>query len=308
MNKSTRRNFLKGTAAGIAVACLPMQARAAEELNPIDAHVHVWTSDTKAFPLASGVEKASMSPVSFTPEELFAQCKPVGVNRIVLIQMSYYGTDNSYMLHAIKTHRQNFRGVAIIDETQPDAAATMQKLKQEGVSGFRLYADHNSVEKWQNSKTMHAMWQAAAEHQQAICLLANPDALPGIQKLCERFPKTRVVIDHFARIGMTGEVVAADLENLCRLAAFPELFVKTSAFYALGKKKPPYTDLGPMVKRLRDTFGPQRLMWASDCPFQVQGIHTYADSYALIHDRLDFLSTEDKSWMLQKTAEKVFWS
>src|SRR5690606_13985158 len=110
--------------------------------------------------------------------------------------------------------------------------------------------------------------------------------------------RTRVVIDHFARIGMDGTIRPADLENLIRLADFPQLFVKTSAFYALGQKRPPYTDLGPMVRRLRDSFGAERLMWASDCPFQVQDEHTYAASLALIRDRLDFLTEEDKEWML----------
>ena len=63
-----------------------------------------------------------------------------------------------------------------------------------------------------------------------------------------------------------------------------------------------------MVRRLRDTFGAPRLMWASDCPFQVQEGHTYEASIALIRDRLDFLTAEDKRWMLRKTAEKVFFA
>jgi len=49
-------------------------------------------------------------------------------------------------------------------------------------------------------------------------------------------------------------------------------------------------------------------MWATDCPFQLQNGHTYSDSIALIRDRLDFLSDDDKSWMLRKTAEKIFFS
>jgi len=63
-----------------------------------------------------------------------------------------------------------------------------------------------------------------------------------------------------------------------------------------------------MIRRLRDTFGPQRLMWATDCPYQVQRGHTYADAIALIRDRLDFLSARDRDWMLRGTAEKVFFT
>jgi hypothetical protein len=40
--------------------------------------------------------------------------------------------------------------------------------------------------------------------------------------------------------------------------------------YALGKKQYPYTDLSQLIQALYDAYGPQRLMCASDSPFQVQ--------------------------------------
>jgi predicted TIM-barrel fold metal-dependent hydrolase len=70
----------------------------------------------------------------------------------------------------------------------------------------------------------------------------------------------------------------------------------------------PYTDLGPMIRRLLEAYGRQRLMWATDCPYQVQEGHTYAASIDLIRDRLDFLNEEDRRWLLRKTAEKVFFA
>ena len=142
----------------------------------------------------------------------------------------------------------------------------------------------------------------------AVCPLINPEVLPLIDKMCERFPETTVVIDHFARLGMAGSIKEKQLHDLCRLARFEDVHVKTSAFYALGEKQAPYLDLGPMIKRLRDAFGAKRLMWASDCPFQVGESHSYRDSIALIRDRLEFLTPEDKAWMLRKTAERVFFS
>ena len=63
-----------------------------------------------------------------------------------------------------------------------------------------------------------------------------------------------------------------------------------------------------MIKECRDSFGAERLMWASDCPFHVDPGHNYHDSIALIRDRLDFLTSSDKAWMLRKTAEKFFFS
>jgi predicted TIM-barrel fold metal-dependent hydrolase len=181
-------------------------------------------------------------------------------------------------------------------------------LKAKGVRGFRLYTDKKNAESWLQSDSMKKMWAAGADEGLAMCLLANPDALPAVHALCKAFPKTPVVIDHFARLGMKGPPAEADLENLVKLADFETVHVKTSAFYALGAKKAPYTDLAPMIRRLRDTYGANRLMWATDCPYQVGEGHTYADSIALIRDRLDFLSAEDKNWILRGTAEKVFFS
>ena len=85
-------------------------------------------------------------------------------------------------------------------------------------------------------------------------------------------------------------------------------YVKISAFYALGKKAPPYTDLGPMIKQLRDAYGSGRLMWASDCPYQVQGDHSYSASVDLITKKLDFLSAEEIENMMRGTAEGLFFS
>ena len=63
-----------------------------------------------------------------------------------------------------------------------------------------------------------------------------------------------------------------------------------------------------MIRTLHSAFGARRLLWASDCPYQVQPGHHYADSIGLIRDRLEFLSAEDKEWMLRKTAEQIFFA
>ncbi len=301
----TRRAFLRSTALA-ALAPAGCASLGGGRKGHIDAHVHVWTPDTARYPLAEGFSKKDMQPASFTPEELFAHCKPQGVSRIVLIQMSFYKYDNSYMLDMMAQHKGVFSGVAIVDESKADACETMKDLADDGVRGFRIYTSKAQAAAWGDG--MKKMWSCAADHGLAMCLLADPDALPAVQVMCAKYPRTPVVIDHFARLGMKGTINERHVDNLCRLADFPHVHVKTSAFYALGKKKAPYTDMGPLIHRLRDAYGAHRLMWASDCPFQVQDGHTYADSIALIRDRLDFLTAEDKEWMLRKTAETVFFS
>ena len=304
-SRPTRRDFLLTAASAAAMSALPRSASAAVD-GDIDAHVHVWTPDIAQFPLASGFDVSQMKPASFTPEELFVHTKANGVGRIVLIQMSYYRFDNRYMLDTMDRFPGVFSGVAIVDESAVDPAGAMRELSAKGVRGFRINPGGTPLDAWIGSPGMAKMWETAADEGLAICPLIGPEALPAIGKMCERFPKTRVVIDHFARIGADGVIRDEQLESLARLADHAHVHVKTSAFYALGKKQPPYTDLAPMIRRMRDAFGADRLLWASDCPYQVGPGHEYAAAIRLVREGLDFLSDQEKAAILHDTAERVF--
>ncbi|MGO8746218.1 MAG: amidohydrolase family protein [Thermoguttaceae bacterium] len=273
----------------------------------IDAHVHIWTPDTDRYPLAPDYTKTQMVIPSFTPKELFTHARPCGVRRIVLIQMSYYGSDNSYMLDMMQEHKGMFSGVGIVDQST-DPPARMRELARRGVRGFRIVAGSQAPDHWLGGESMAAMWKCGADEGLAICLLMDPRFLPSVDAICRKFPQTPVVVDHFARIGIDGRIHHEDLDNLCGLARHKSIRVKLSAYYALGKKKTPYLDLAPMIRRLLDAFGPDRLMWASDSPFQVLEGHRYQDSIDLIRTRVDFLSAMDRDWLLRRTAEKTFFS
>jgi predicted TIM-barrel fold metal-dependent hydrolase len=74
----------------------------------------------------------------------------------------------------------------------------------------------------------------------------------------------------------------------------------------LGEKKPPHLEMLPVIKRLYESFGARRLMWASDSPYQLVGENNYSASIALVRDRIDFVSPEEREWLLGGTAEKVY--
>lgn len=305
----TRREFLRAGTAAVASSALIGTGTAADKIGDgyIDAHVHVWSSDMKRYPLKAGYPKEKMRAPSFTPEELFTHTRPCGVDGIVLIQMSYYGYDNSYMLDMMRKHKGVFSGVAVIDrEDKP--RDTMLDLARQGVRGFRITAGGRPPDRWLDGDGMAAMWQCGADERLAMCPLINPQHLPAVDRMCRRFPDTPVVIDHFARIGIDGQFRKADLDNLCGLARHKNVHVKVSAFSALGRKESPYLDLAPMIQRVLDAFGPERLMWATDGPWQMMGGHKYKDSIDLIRVRLDFLTDNDRQWLLRKTAQRVFFS
>lgn len=272
----------------------------------IDAHSHVWTPDVKKYPLAPGYEVSDMKPPSFTAEELQAEMKPVGVNRVVLIQMSFYGFDNSYMLDCMAKYPGMFSGVAVIDQNGAQPTPKMLELKKKGVRGFRIRPQTKKVDEWLDGDCMEEMWTTGAKEGMAMCCLMDAVGLPALDKMCQKHRDTTVVIDHLARIGVTGEIDPREVDMLCKMAKHPNVYVKVSAFYALGKKQMPYHDLLPLIEKVYQAFGANRLMWATDCPYQVQGDHSYQASIGLVRNGLPFLSGMDKEWILEKTAEKVF--
>ncbi len=304
----TRREFgLATVAAGSAVAAPSLSGAGDPADGWIDAHVHVWSPDTETYPIDERFDESDMDPPSFTAAELFRHCRPAGVRRIVLIQMSFYDLDHRYLFDVMDDHEGVFSAVALIDHQAGGLRDRMQQMASRGVRGFRLHSRGDAKE-WPMSDSIGTLFQEAASQGLAVCPLINPEEIPHVASLCRRFPETTVVVDHFARVGISGTIEPQQLASLCELARFSNVHVKTSAFYALGEKSPPYDDLVPMIRQVLDAFGPERLMWASDCPFQVQGKHTYEASIALIRDRIDFLSEADKQWLLRRTAERVFFS
>lgn len=300
-----RRRFLEaGVAASL--AGISVVKGAEESMNWIDAHSHIWPAEVDQYPLEAGQTKADLNPPRFTEADYFQIGDPLGIRRVVLIQHSvYHGFDNRYLTDTHHRYPDRFRVVAMVDSRKPGAAEAMRKLLLHGATGFRI-TPMKLGPNWLADEGMHDMWRTGALTRQAMCCLINPSDLPDVDRMCAKYPETPVVIDHFARIGADGMIRESDLRNLCGLAKHRQVSVKVSAFYALGKKAPPYDDLLPTIRRLVETFGPQRLMWASDCPYQIQNGHSLQASFQLIRDRADFLTPADREWLLRRTAESVY--
>jgi predicted TIM-barrel fold metal-dependent hydrolase len=272
----------------------------------IDAHSHVWTPNLARYPLAEGFAVADMKPPSFTADELLATCRPAGVGRVNLIQMSFYQFDNAYLLDMIAVHPERFVGTAIVDPLGPRPGEAMKALLPRGVRAFRIQPTYSRMppSRWLEPPGYDAMFATAARTGQALSCLIGSDGFPEVDRMCGKFPDSTVIIDHLGRIGVDGTIRDADVDALCALARHPKLLVKVGAFYALGKKTPPYLDLAPLIRRVVSAFGPNRCLWESDCPFQLVS-HRYTDSLTLIRERLNFLGLADRDWLLWRTAERT---
>ena len=316
-----RRQWLAASAGALAACGAPNEGpnaaedaerEGASEGGYIDAHVHVWTPDTASYPISPAYEETNMKPPSFTPEELFEHCRPAGVDRINLIQMSFYQDDHSYMLDAMARYPDTFAGTGLLTDVVSDSARPVERMIElagQGMRAFRL-TRRSGVEgaAWMDHPNYTALYRAAAERQLILSFLVNPPDLAEIDRLCGQFPEAPVIIDHLARIRAGSDTSDEDTEALVRLAEHPRAFVKVGAFYALSKEGAPYLDLMPLIQRVVSAFGAERCMWESDCPFQVQSPHNYESSVALLRDHATFLSDEARSQILTGTAESLFFA
>lgn len=308
MNSMSRRKLLVAGAAVLGARTLNANASATprKDLPLIDAHSHIWSNDTSQFQLAPGMTTADLAPSSFTDEELMAVAEPEGVGRVVLIQHTlFHGYDNSYLIDAWRRHPDRFRVVGMVDDLRPNADRAMKQLLKQGVTGFRI-RPRKGITNWLQTEGMQLMWKTAAETRQSMCCLINPTDLSAVNDACRQNPETPVVIDHFARIGIDGTIRDADVKSLCDLAQYRHVKVKISAYYALGRKQSPHHELIPMIKTLFEAFGADRLMWASDSPYQIDPENSYRSSISLIRDHIDFVSETERSLLLSGTAEKTF--
>src|SRR5215813_15331429 len=97
-----------------------------------DCHVHVF-GDTQHYPFAP---TRTYTPETASTGELRALLSALRLDRVVVVQPSVYGTDNSCTLDAIRSLGKRARGVAVIGPSTP--AAALDDMAANGVRGVRL--------------------------------------------------------------------------------------------------------------------------------------------------------------------------
>jgi predicted TIM-barrel fold metal-dependent hydrolase len=298
MRDLTRRRLLQLAAVGVAPRVGAKDGTPGYRI--IDPHVHVWKHDPR-WPFAPG---AKVPERDATPETLLGLMKANGVEKTVIIQVIHYLYDNSYLAAVLGKYPQYFRGVCRVDPLDPEAPDYLSKLcEEQGFRGVRLSPAGDARGDWIHGTLMPPLWERCRSLRVPMTLLAPISRVPDIGKLVDRFPDLTVVIDHMADCPVDRP---EELEKLVALVRYPNVFVKVSHTWSLSKEAYPWRDSQQLVKRLYDTFGPQRLMWATDWPVLEASGARYAQALTLVRDDMDFLSAEDKRWMLCKTIERVW--
>jgi predicted TIM-barrel fold metal-dependent hydrolase len=267
-----RRELLRRLGiAGVSVSALGGIVRAAMPTNgtapsfevlpgSCDCHVHVF--DTAKFPF---VEKRTYTPPDATADELVQLQRSLRLDRVVVVQPSVYGADNSCTLDAMRRLGDRARGVAVIDRAT--SHGEIDDMAAAGVRGIRLNLHTNASGKF-DADGAKAMLDAAA--QQIAGRGWHVQFYTGLNIIAELkdhvlqlpFP---VVFDHFGRAAAEKGPGQAGFDTLLELVKSGHTYVKISGAYRISKKAPDYVDVMPLAQALV-AANPDRIVWGTDWP------------------------------------------
>ena len=118
-----------------------------------------------------------------------------------------------------------------------------------------------------------------------------------VDKIAERHPGLRLVVDHLALRRVRDDAAFADLPLLLAMAKRPNVAAKASALPCFSSEPWPYRNLHPYIEQVFDAFGPRRMFWGTDLS---RLPCTYRQAVTMFTAELAFLSTDDKEWVMGK--------
>jgi predicted TIM-barrel fold metal-dependent hydrolase len=115
-----------------------------------------------------------------------------------------------------------------------------------------------------------------------------------------------VLLNHLALAMLHPESTSAGLDVVRQGARQHNLIVKVSGYY-YGNDRPwdyPFTDRLAIVRAFYETWGPHRMVWASDFPASAPHI-TYRQSLEVLREHAGFIDRADLPLILGGTMRTI---
>jgi len=265
----SRRGFLTGMAAtGIAGSLrFSGSTETAFSITPVrfvvpkracDCHVHVF--DPGRFPFAAS---RTYTPESATAAQLLAMHRALHISRVVIVQPSVYGTDNSCLLDAMKQYGSEARGIAVLPTEI--SSATLDNMERAGIRGVRINlgtaANMNLDDARRRLKSAIEQIQGRKWYVQIYAALP---VIAGLSDLILASP-VPVILDHFGGAKAALGLQQPGFNKLLELVRSGKGYVKISGAYRASDKPPDYPDLVSLARALIEA-NPHRVLWGSDWP------------------------------------------
>jgi predicted TIM-barrel fold metal-dependent hydrolase len=219
----------------------------------IDTHAHIFL---QSLPMAAG--RRYTPGYDCSAEDYLSQLTLNDIGFGVLVQPSFLGTDNSYMLSALDRYPDRLRGIAVVS---PHAShEELEAMDKTGVVGIRFNMIGKDMAELATPDIAALLRRVDALGWQ-VEVQARSQDLPKVFKHLEGF-NGPLVIDHF---GLPDPIVGVRDQGFKALLSEAEggrVFVKMSAGYRCGGM-----DVATCAGALLAVAGPRKLVWGSDWPF-----------------------------------------
>jgi predicted TIM-barrel fold metal-dependent hydrolase len=234
-----------------------------------DAHLHVWAPESEGNNPSSDFAYSKSPPEGLdgSASTLTLRQDACNVHGALIVQPSVHGTDHSYISNAISEHPNRLIGCALVDPSEKDAESKLETLLQSGRFRAVRFNPYLFEEECMTSSIGKRLFKRAGELNASVgfmCFYGLNRHVNDITSLCSEFPETTVMLDHF---GFCQSADGDDFQQLLKLARFPQVHVKASAFFRVCQNYFPYEDAKDRIDKLIDTFGAERVLWGTDFPF-----------------------------------------
>lgn len=230
----------------------------------IDGHVHLWRigENDCTWP---GADMPTIYR-DFLLRDLIAVLDEAEVDRGILVQSQPSEVDSLWLLDLAGACDRIAGVVGWTDLRLRDAKARIDLQMAAGpLVGMRPMAQDGPADAY-DDPAMQAGLAYLAERGLVLDALVRPQHLASLLRLAERLPDLRIVIDHAAKPAISGEIPGDWSQAMAQLARHENVACKVSGLLteiAAGAER---KDVLPVIDRLVDLFGPDRLIWGSDWP------------------------------------------
>jgi predicted TIM-barrel fold metal-dependent hydrolase/predicted NBD/HSP70 family sugar kinase len=224
-----------------------------------DCHVHVFGAAAE-FPFAA---RRGYTPPPASSAALLALQQALHLSRVVIVQPSVYGSDNSCTLDGMRRLGARARGVAVIDEaTSPTALDEMQRA---GIRGVRVNLETaGETDPDAARRNLAAAVERVAPLGWHVQVYTRLSVIAGLREEVARL-HVPIVFDHFGGAQAEGGIDQPGFAALLALVTAGHAYVKVSAAYRSSEKAPAYDDVAPLARALI-AANPERILWGTDWP------------------------------------------
>ena len=219
-----------------------------------DTHMHFYNAKFPSAPTAL------MTPDDAWIDDYKAVQAHLGLERVVVVQPTTYGKDNSCQIEAMAAFGDQVRAVFVVDDQTPDEE--LERLTKLGGRGARFHMLPGGAVPWDILEAVAARIHEFGWH---IQLQLNGRELPEREAMLKRLPGA-LVVDHVGRFTQPVEPDHEAFKVLLRLLEGGKCWVKLSAPYESFAEQP--LDYGKVAVEARALVraAPDRMLWASNWP------------------------------------------